>query len=336
MPKIVLFLCNLFIFAQCITRIDMFSTLSKNSKSWLKVASFILITLVAASCGAGRTAISPYESSTIQDDLLAYSKRYLGKPYRYAGKGPNAFDCSGFTSFVFRNFGYRLSPSSAGQDRQVPTVSRKEDLRLGDLVFFEGGRRNGSVGHVGIVTEVLRNGQFRFIHASTTSGVIVSHSGEPYYAARYLRGGRVLEENASYATRQNPDLKKARKSVYPAAIEASTSAPTVAEVTPSKESSTQQKVSDPAETVVLVQTNPEKNAPLEERKNGSTLQGNNALILRESNTEVPSPPLSHVVKMGETLYSISRQYGCTVEQLKEWNPKLGTVLKTGDTLIIPI
>lgn len=319
--------------------IEMHSTRSIDTKSWLKVATFIIITLTIASCGASRTGVATPSTTSIQHDLLTYSKEYLGKPYRYAGKGPNAFDCSGFTSYVFRNFGYRLHSNSAGQDRQVPTISRSEDLRPGDLVFFEGARRNGNVGHVGIVTESLPNGQFRFIHASTTSGVIISRSTEPYYAARYLRGGRVLEENATYATRQNPAIKKARSSAHPGSIVQTTAAPKVAEVTPAKES-TVQKASPSTEPVILVKANQhtgndqDHTAGKEERKNSSVYPYNIDVVLRENNSGIPSQPHSHVVKMGETLYAISRQYGCTVEQLKAWNPQLGSVLKAGDTLFV--
>ncbi len=161
-----------------------------------KIAFLLLITTLLASCGVGRNTVSSKKNASIQDELIAYGRGYLGKPYRYAGKGPNAFDCSGYTAFVFKKFGYQLNASSSGQDRQVPSIDRKQDLTKGDLVFFEGRTRNGRVGHVGIVTHVKPNGEFDFIHASTVSGVIISQSTEPYYAARYLRGGRVIEDGA--------------------------------------------------------------------------------------------------------------------------------------------
>lgn len=321
-----------------LSRLRMFSP-SYMDKSCLKTASLILIALVLASCGTRKLAVSQYETTTIQDDILAHSKKYLGKPYRYAGKGPNAFDCSGFTSFVFRSFGYRLNSSSAGQDKQVPTIARKEELRRGDLVFFEGSRRNGRVGHVGIVSELLLSGQFRFIHASTTSGVIISSSSEPYYAARYLRGGRVLEENASYVTRQNPATARQQKSAQLTSMDSSFPPASIQEaMKPGTDS-----------PVVVVQTDPLKNTPLPERnrsdghareagksnqKKGAIQKANSDMVLRENNTSVPSPPMNHVVKMGETLYSISRQYGCTVDQLKRWNPQLKSVLQAGEALLI--
>ena len=75
----------------------------------------------------------------------------------------------------------------------IGDLAKKEDLAIGDLVFFEGRSRNGRVGHVGIVTEIYPNNNFKFIHSSTTNGVIISSSTEPYYSSRYLRGGRVIE-----------------------------------------------------------------------------------------------------------------------------------------------
>ncbi len=310
----------------------MFSTLNMNKGS-LKIASIFSIILILSSCGVRKVADSRYETSTVQNDILAYSKKYLGKPYRYSGKGPDAFDCSGFTSFVFRNFGYRLNSSSAGQDRQLPTVAKREDLRIGDLVFFEGGRRNGTVGHVGIVSEILRSGHFRFIHASTTSGVIISSSHEPYYASRYLRGGRVLEN-------PDPTLPEQQKTTSPGPVK-QVHAP---KITPEVINSTHQT----AESKVLTQHDPVKNQPLREpnskekktpekknnREAGGTKKNNSEIVLRKSNTSIPSPPLKHTVKMGETLFSISRQYRCTVDQLKAWNPQLSTVLKAGEILII--
>jgi lipoprotein Spr len=280
-----------------------------------KLVSLITLIILLASCGAGKTGLSRKGSTTaLQKDVLDFSKKHLGKPYRYSGKGPNSFDCSGFTSYVFREFGFRLNSSSAGQDKQFPSITSKDKLRKGDLVFFEGNRKNGSVGHVGIVTETYPNGEFRFIHASTTSGVIISSSTEPYYASRYLRGGRVLKEN-SY----QEDVKRnvvvseelAPKQLNPAII-------TVAQTDPSKnpELLTQQghsKKREQKDKLPIVKSD---------------------VILREENALVPTPFETHVVQPGETLYSISKRYGCSVEEIKKWNPYLDSILKAGDKLNI--
>lgn len=316
------------------------------NNGWLKVVSLAIITFILASCGAGRTTVSSSKTSTtLQDDIIQYGRQYLGKPYRFAGKGPNSFDCSGYTSFVFRKFGYRLDPSSAGQDRQIPTIARREELRKGDLVFFEGNRRNGSVGHVGIVTEAFSNGQFKFIHSSTTSGVIISSSTEPYYASRYLRGGRVLEENASYVTRRNPPASK-KQLVTTNKEPVQPNIPEVAlrETVESTVTTGQREGHSANGSIILVQTDPQKNPPLTHHQSTTNGKGQGKDTLRrtksdmvlreEENTIISSPPKNHTVQMGETLYSISRIYGCTVEQLKAWNPQLKTVLKPGETLLV--
>ncbi|NLD24449.1 MAG: LysM peptidoglycan-binding domain-containing protein, partial [Bacteroidales bacterium] len=67
-------------------------------------------------------------------------------------------------------------------------------------------------------------------------------------------------------------------------------------------------------------------------KRENSIQLNTDIILRDDTIIIPAPIKIHTVKMGETLYSISKQYDCTVEDLISWNPQLEGVLKTGDKL----
>jgi peptidoglycan DL-endopeptidase LytE len=111
--------------------------------------------------------------------------RNLGARYVWGASRPGAFDCSGFTMYVMRQFGVSLPHSSSAQFRMGRSVSRG-NLQAGDLVFFSLGTR-GVVGHVGVY---IGNG--RMIHASTPStGVIVSSLNEQYYVSRYLGARRV-------------------------------------------------------------------------------------------------------------------------------------------------
>jgi cell wall-associated NlpC family hydrolase len=111
--------------------------------------------------------------------------RNLGARYVWGASRPGAFDCSGFTMYVMRQFGVSLPHSSSAQFRMGRSVSRG-NLQAGDLVFFSLGTR-GVVGHVGVY---IGNG--RMIHASTPStGVIVSSLNERYYVSRYLGARRV-------------------------------------------------------------------------------------------------------------------------------------------------
>lgn len=133
------------------------------------------------------------KNRTEADRLIAYAETFLGTPYKYGAEGPKRFDCSAYTRYVFREFGYDLPRSSAQQMKHAKKVRSYEDLRRGDLVFF-GARKNiRTVGHVGIVTDVdEETGGFRFIHCSVTNGVEIQRSDNSYFLMRYLGAGRIL------------------------------------------------------------------------------------------------------------------------------------------------
>ncbi len=125
--------------------------------------------------------------------LVTMAMDYLGTPYRYAGRTPKAFDCAGFALYLYKHFGYSLPGWSGAQARLGTVVSDTRNLRPGDLVFFGGRGNKKVVGHTGIVVDTdVSTGVFRFIHASTGAGVIVSRSTEEYYSKRYLTARRIF------------------------------------------------------------------------------------------------------------------------------------------------
>lgn len=135
------------------------------------------------------------EPQSIVPDMVSYAKKFIGARYRRGAKGPKSFDCSGFTSFVFSEFGYELSPTSRTQYLQGVGVSRDE-VRPGDLLFFSGRRAGKNVGHVGIVIDVNDNDKsIRFIHATIGGGVkIDTYPDGGYYSKRYIGVRRVLSD----------------------------------------------------------------------------------------------------------------------------------------------
>lgn len=136
-------------------------------------------------------AICP--ESNFVDKLLNTAYQYLGVRYRRGQSSPNGFDCSGFTSFVFKQQNIRLTRSSRSQFTEGEPVACVTELRKGDLVFFGGSRGSRSVGHVGIVTEVDPTSRsFKFIHASTSSGIKVDDSKQAYYSSRYIGARRII------------------------------------------------------------------------------------------------------------------------------------------------
>ena len=132
--------------------------------------------------------------SQLIEKMLNFAVSFTGSRYRYGATGPKAFDCSGFTSYVFGKFGYALNRSSHQQINNGEQIERG-DLRPGDLVFFNGRSVNKRIGHVGIVTEVDSTGDgFSFIHASTSQGVCVSKSDDAYYSRRYMGACRPIKK----------------------------------------------------------------------------------------------------------------------------------------------
>lgn len=143
---------------------------------------------------SAQTSTSADSTSVTGHDIVKVAMKYIGVPYRSGRMNPKVgFDCSGFTTYVFKKENIQLTRSSRSQFTEGVEVSSCTDLQKGDLVFFGGSRSSStSIGHVGIVTDVNPStGNFSFIHASRT-GIRISSSDEPYYAKRYVGARRIL------------------------------------------------------------------------------------------------------------------------------------------------
>lgn len=118
--------------------------------------------------------------------LIAEAESWKGTPYKYGGQTKKGADCSGFVMAVFDNaLGIKLPRSSKAQAEYCKKI-KKQELRAGDIVFFSGNKK-GKVSHVGLYI-----GDGKFIHASSSRGVIVSDLSESYYVRNYNHAGRVL------------------------------------------------------------------------------------------------------------------------------------------------
>lgn len=128
----------------------------------------------------------------LANQIIDYATTHLGRPYRSGAKGPTAFDCSGFTSYVFKNYGIQLSASSRDQYNQGEKIANDE-IRPGDLLFFSGRRNGKTVGHVALAVDVDDNGNVKFIHAASSKGIRYdSYPDGGYYSQRYMGARRVL------------------------------------------------------------------------------------------------------------------------------------------------
>jgi peptidoglycan DL-endopeptidase LytE len=124
-----------------------------------------------------------------KEELVSFSKQYIGVPYKWGGTTPKGFDCSGFVTYVYKEFGVTL-PRTAEKQYQNGEKVAKNDLEAGDLVFFATYKKTAS--HAGIYI-----GDNKFIHASSSKGVTVSALNESYWKKRYLGARRYLEDGGA-------------------------------------------------------------------------------------------------------------------------------------------
>lgn len=312
------------------------------------------------------THVSKYiQPVSITDSIIDFGKIFLKTPYHYGGNGPSGFDCSGFTSHVYSNFGINLQRSSADQAKQFPNPSR-HNLQAGDLVFFEGRRRNGRVGHVGIVVDANPTGDFNFIHSATSSGVIISNSNEKYYKNRFVSAGRVLHNDSLLAHAANtkysaPSANTAFVSTQRTEIVKRTIAATYHTVRAGENLSVIAKkyglsVNELKRNNDLKRSNlnvnqqlcitneqvvselvPIKNthemAEVDNQTQDKANDDNNNNNLATNNLQSESPK-THRVKAGETLFSIARQYHTTVTALKAANNTTSNQVNAGQEINI--
>lgn len=137
----------------------------------------------------------PSKPQKLSDQVIAYARTFKGVPYRLGASGPKEFDCSNFTSYVFRHFGYNITAFSQAQFKEGREVASFADLQKGDLVFFGKKGSVRTIGHVGIVVSIEEErGSFTFIHASVSRGVTEESSNNAYFMMRYIGARRILPD----------------------------------------------------------------------------------------------------------------------------------------------
>ncbi len=111
---------------------------------------------------------------------------YLGRPYKGRSKTDPGLDCSLFTSEVYKKYNKTRLPRTVANQFDTGKAIRKNKLRFGDLVFFKTDRKK--VSHVGIYL-----GHDEFMHASSSSGIIITSMFNKYWSKRYIGARRVVE-----------------------------------------------------------------------------------------------------------------------------------------------
>jgi len=293
--------------------------------------------------------------NNIADSIINYGKLFLKTPYRYGSSGTSSFDCSGFTSHIFRNFGVNLPHSSFDQAKQIPNIELK-DIKNGDLVFFNGRSRNKKVGHVGIVVATKNDGEFDFIHASVHDGVIISNSKTDYYLKRFVKAGRVFLNDSTISKKVNLNNtniteyasatpSELTKKTIPAKFHYVKKGETLSSIADKynlsianlkKKNNLHKDILKPKQKLIIqneevISTNQSNLAENKTQNNDSS-----AILLQNNynNREKTTANNIHIVKKGESLFTISKIYNIETIKLKTLNNLNSNKIIVGQELYI--
>jgi cell wall-associated NlpC family hydrolase len=118
-----------------------------------------------------------------REQIINYAKKYVGTPYVWAGNSSSGFDCSGFTSYVMKEFGKDLPRRAVDQYESCRKLKEK-NVQKGDLIFFDNG---SGISHVGMI--VSEKGKpLVMIHASSSKGIIITEIEKSDYWLKRING----------------------------------------------------------------------------------------------------------------------------------------------------
>lgn len=159
-----------------------------------KIFLFILFPILLASCKSGSSTVNKKEEKRetryVVNNLIETATDNIGIRYKAAGTTKNGYDCSGLVYSTFESEDIKL-PRTSYEQSKIGRLIKLDDARKGDLIFFKT-NNSKQINHVGLITEINRE-EIKFIHSSTSKGVIVSSTNETYYKKSFAQINRIVE-----------------------------------------------------------------------------------------------------------------------------------------------
>lgn len=156
--------------------------------SFQRLAIFALFLLLTA-CSASRKA--KVRNKEVNEVIKA-ARSFTGTPYKWGGTTRSGIDCSALMSNAYNAISLTL-PRTADAQALLGEKIKIKDLQPGDLLFFATGKKKREITHVGLVTVVKGKEDIKFIHASTSLGVVETNLYSDYYLKRFRLARRIID-----------------------------------------------------------------------------------------------------------------------------------------------
>lgn len=159
-----------------------------------KILLLALLAVFFTSCKSTSTTVSKKESKSenkyVVNHLIEKATDNIGVRYKAGGTSRSGYDCSGLVFTTFQSENITL-PRSSYDQAKIGKVIKFNDAKKGDLIFFKT-NRSKQINHVGLITEV-NSSEIKFVHSSTSKGVIISSTKETYYQNSFVQINRIVE-----------------------------------------------------------------------------------------------------------------------------------------------
>ncbi len=186
MKKFTLLLTLLIILSSCGSRKSRHVNTRKSNKTTKRVSAK---NTRKSTTKSPKNSKKNYSSKTV-NNIIGNAKDYLGVKYKYGGTTKKGMDCSGLIYTAFGKENVPMPRVSKDMSKTGTWINVKA-IKKGDLIFFATNKKSRNINHVGLVTEA-RTGYVKFIHSSSSKGVMESLLSERYWYLAYVQARRVL------------------------------------------------------------------------------------------------------------------------------------------------